>query len=236
MWQERKRDIECWFENWRTGNWIRRSLSTTISETYSGALVHEFLWDVRVVGTVHLDSAVSLIAGRARRARLWTDGNHHSAGGLNLAGMFPGVRQLWLGRGLHGTPQVVSFIYVHGSTYSSDLCPGEITMGGDGAGHDAGFFRYRIFLGLGNYRQRNISHRRSRSRARPHIQRRAHHEFHCTVRHRTRRTGKGIELGVLFVRSIVSAVVHGGNAVAGDERKAIGVRNDRFANESVTCI
>ena len=73
-----------------------------------------------------------------------------------------------------------------------------------------------------------------RARALGYLQRRAHYEFDCTFCHRTRGTGKGIELGVLFVRSVVSAVMPGGHAVAGDEGEAIGVRNDRFANESVT--
>ena len=72
MWQERQSASGTSTPSSTSGaaNRIRRPLSTAVCETYSGAAVHEFLRDVRLVGTVYLDSALPFFAGRARRTRL----------------------------------------------------------------------------------------------------------------------------------------------------------------------
>ncbi len=48
---------------------------------------------------------------------------------LNLAGMFPGIRQLWLGSGLSGRRKSFILYTFDGSTYSSALCHGQSAMG-----------------------------------------------------------------------------------------------------------
>ncbi len=142
---------------------------------------------------------------------------------LNLVGMFPGIRQLRLGGRLSRASEVVYFIYVHGGSYSTDLCLGQDALGADGTRHCAGVFRHRILLRLGNYRQRDFSHLSPGPRFRFYLQRRTHHEFDRAIRNRTRGTGKGSELGVLLVRCVVSAGVPGGDTVARDEGQTAGV-------------
>ena len=64
----------------RSGRPDSPHLPAALRETYFRTAVDEFLRHVRLVGTVHLDSAVSLFAGRARRTRLRSHGNHYAAG------------------------------------------------------------------------------------------------------------------------------------------------------------
>ena len=162
MWQERHgRREDTVVRNSatsRTTDRIRRTLQTAVCETYFGAAVHEFLWDVCLVGTVYLDSALSVVARRARWARLRNHGNHHFAGGAESGGNVSRIRQLWLGRRLAGPSQVISHLYIHGSPDCAGLCHGEGAMGSDGAGHCAGVFRHGVLLRLGNYGKRNFSY------------------------------------------------------------------------------
>ena len=69
-------------------------------KAYFGAAVHEFLRHVRLVGTVHLDPALSLLAGGARRTRLRNHGNDYAAGGAESGWNVSRIRQLRLGGGL----------------------------------------------------------------------------------------------------------------------------------------
>src|SRR2546430_2497984 len=53
---------------------------SALFEKHSHTSISEFFRDVRMVGTLHLASAVSLASGRARRTRLRRNGNYFSAG------------------------------------------------------------------------------------------------------------------------------------------------------------
>ena len=142
---------------------------------------------------------------------------------LNLVGMFPGYASFgWVADYLGRRKSFILYTFM-AAVDSTDLCHGQGALGADGTGHCARFFRHRVLLRLGNYRQRDLSYLSPGSCSGLYLQRRPHHEFDRTIRNRARGTGKGPELGVLFVRCVVSAVVHGGDAVARDERETVGV-------------
>src|SRR5436189_3892601 len=79
------------------------------------------------------------------------------------------------------------------------------------------------FFWIRNYRQRNFSHQRARPRPGLYLQRRPHHELCRALRDRARRPSQRIELGLLSLRPVVFARVHGCDAIAGDEREAVGI-------------
>ena len=92
-------------EMWKRGKLTPASTSrrlchhfqAPVCQTYPGALVYEFLRDVRLVGAIHLDSTIPVVTCRARRSRLRRDGHDDAVGGVESFWYVSRLRQLWLG-------------------------------------------------------------------------------------------------------------------------------------------
>ena len=183
-------------------------------EAYFRTVAHEFLRHVCLVGTIHLDSAIPLSAGRAGRTRLRSDGNDYPAGVLNVVGMFPGYASFgWVADHLGRRKSFILYTFMAAflvPLYAAARAPWVLMV----VGNVAGIFRYRFLLRLRNYRQRNLPHRGSGPGAGFYLQWRAYHEFDCAICNRTRRPDQRLELGILSVRCRVSAGLRDGDAVA----------------------
>ena len=67
------------------------------------ASARKFLWHVRVVGAVYMDSAVLVFASGAGRSRVWRDGDDHVIAGAESVRDVSRICELWLGSGAPGT-------------------------------------------------------------------------------------------------------------------------------------
>src|SRR5207253_1731231 len=147
----------------------------------------------------------------------------HRAKTVALADGEATLRQPRLGSRSSRTKNVFYSVYIPGCSSSSALCHGQSAFGSTRSGNDCCFFWHRLFFRIRNYWQRNFSHQRARPRAGLHLQRRPHHEFSRALRDRARRPSQRIELGLLFMRPVIFARMRGCDAIARDEREAVGV-------------
>src|SRR5581483_3876374 len=83
-----------------------------IRKVYFRPLVSELFRHVRLVGAIHMDSAVSIVARRTGRARIWRNGDVNIARGSESRRDVSGLCGIRLGSGSTGTPAFVHPLYV----------------------------------------------------------------------------------------------------------------------------
>ena len=130
----------------------RASFSTIFKPPYVSTRLRcccSIFWDVCLVGTVHLASAVLVAAGGAGRAWVRHHGNDDAPRGSESVRNVSGLCQLWLGCRSPGAAQGFSAVHAGGRSFDPALCCCAIARRAASAGHFGRFFGTGIFSGSG---------------------------------------------------------------------------------------
>src|SRR5215813_15278691 len=179
---------------------LHADLSTALSEISDRTPADELFWNVCLVGTVHLDPALSFASCRARWTRLRGNGNDDSVGSIESRRNVSGVRRVRMGGGPARPPTCIHAVYLLRGCPGAGVCNGTLAVDTNDHGCGCGFFWNRFFFRIRHHRERNLSHHRTSAGTRVHLQRSPNHEFDGAFHHRKGRTEEGPELRILSVR------------------------------------
>jgi hypothetical protein len=101
---------------------LTRSFLTAVRKAHDLVAAFQLLWAVRLVGTVHVASAIFVVAGRTRRSRFRRDGNDDFDGIPERVRLVPRISQFWLDGRPHWASQRVPSVYVNDISSDSTLC------------------------------------------------------------------------------------------------------------------
>src|SRR5579872_193187 len=150
----------------RPGGFLLSPFLPLLRPFHAGPAAGELLRPLRLVGTVHLDSAVPIPACFTRRTRLWRDEYHRPAHVPESGRNVSRISDFRLGSRPPWPPQWLCYLHLDGGIASATLRHGALGMAAARARRFGRLLRDRILFRIRDYRQRNLSHPAACSSAR----------------------------------------------------------------------